>query len=141
MLLRKLDAPSIDILGAHKIFQQCAVAAADIQHACAPRNHLGDRGQVGAQMGGAGLVHAAPSACATALRKPCTVSNISGSSSRKESCPLSVLISTKLTLAATALRACAIRLFSAVGKSQSEVKEIMQNRTGESRNASASWPA
>ena len=56
------------------------------------------------------------------------VSNSSGSCSRKESWPLSVLSSTKLTLAATAFSACTISRLSSVGNSQSLVKETRQKR-------------
>ena len=87
------------------------------------------------------MFSATPCAAATELRKPRTVANISGSSSRKASWPRSVSISTKLTFAAAALSACATRLFSAVGNSQSLVKEMMQKRVLVPRNASASSPS
>ena len=54
-------------------------------------------------------------AFATAPMKPRMVAKNSGSSSRNASWPLSVSISTKLTLAATALSACTISLDSRVG--------------------------
>ncbi len=60
--------------------------------------------------------------------KPFSVRNITGSSSRKASWPLSVSISTKLTLAAAAFRARTISLLSAVGNSQSEVNDTTQKR-------------
>ena len=51
-----------------------------------------------------------------------------------------VSISTKLTFAATALRACAIARLSEVGNSQSEENDIKQKRTGVLSNALASTP-
>src|SRR5471032_2917488 len=70
---------------------------------------------------------------ARALRKPRTVPNISGSSSRKASWPLSVAISTKLTLAATAFSACATSLLSAVGNSQSGEGDQAETRVGRAK--------
>src|SRR6185312_14790422 len=117
-----------------QMFEQRAVAAAHIQHATVGFDHLGDGGKIGTQ------AHAMPFAFAAAFRKPRTVCSISGSSSRKASWPLSLSISTKLTFAAVALSAWAMRLFSGVGNSQSLVKEIRQNRALVLRKASASTP-
>ena len=69
------------------------------------------------------------------------VAKSSGSSSRKESWPRSVAISTKLTLAPAALRARTTALLSAVGNSQSDVKEATQKRVLVPRKAFASLPA
>src|SRR5690606_20874755 len=82
---------------------------------------------------GAGI----PRTRAALVRKPRTVRNNSGSSSRNASWPRSLSISTKETFAAAALSARTTALFSAVGNSQSEVKETTQNRVGECRNALA----
>src|SRR4029077_19655517 len=121
ILLREFEPASVDTFGGLEMLQQQAVAAADIEHARTLRHHLCDGGEIGPQ------AHAMPRLCATELRKPRAVANSSGSSSRKESCPLSVTISTKLTVAPAALSACAMRLFSGVGNSQSLVKDAMQN--------------
>ena len=51
----------------------------------------------------------------------------SGISNKKESCPLSDFISTKLTSAPIAFKAITISLFSEVGYNQSEVKEMTKN--------------
>src|SRR3546814_4135065 len=72
-----------------------------------------------------------PRTSAQPSMKPLSVLNISGSSSRKASWPLSVSISTKLTLAAAALSARTISLFSGVGNSQSDVDETTQKRVFE----------
>ena len=56
ILLRQFDAAPVHVLGAHQMFQQRAVAAADIQHARAGRDHFGDGGKVGAQL----AAHATP---------------------------------------------------------------------------------
>ena len=66
--------------------------------------------------------------------------NSSGSSSRKASWPRSVSISTKETEAPAAFSACTISRLSAVGNSQSLVKETRQKRVWLPRNASASRP-
>ena len=73
-------------------------------------------------------------------RKPRRVSNSSGSCSRNASWPLSVAISTKLTLAATAFSACTSSRLSEVGNSQSLVNEITQNRERVSAKACGSDP-
>ena len=66
--------------------------------------------------------------------------NISGSSSRKASWPLSVTISANDTRALAALSACTMARDSEVGNSQSLVNEMTQNRVGVSLNALASMP-
>src|SRR5262249_46075256 len=102
------------------------------------QHHVGDQLQVDAN--GCGDAHASPRTAAAPFRKPDSVRNISGSSSRKASWPLSVSISTKETLAAAAFSACTMARFSRVGNSQSEVKEIEQKRVGEPLKALASTP-
>src|SRR5436305_1041540 len=74
-------------------------------------------------------------------RKPRTIANNSGSSSRNASWPLSVVISANETRAPAALSACTMARDSAVGNSQSLVNEITQNRVGAPRNASATTPS
>ena len=64
----------------------------------------------------------------------------SGSSKRKESWPLLVIISTKLTSAPLELSAIRIFLLSAVGYYQSVEKEIMQYLIFVSLKALASTP-
>jgi hypothetical protein len=81
-----------------------------------------------------------PLAEAAPLRKPDSVRNISGSSSRKASWPLSLSTSTKETLAAAAFSACTMSRLSCVGNSQSLVKDIRQKRVGEPLKALASTP-
>src|SRR3569623_349927 len=121
------------------MLQQGAVITADVQHARAGTDHGGNGGQSGAERQGCVCgVHT--SSWAAWLRKPRTVANISGSSSRKASWPLSLLISTKLTCAVTAFRAWAMRLFSTGGNSQSLEKEMMAKRAAFRRNTSVSWP-
>src|SRR5690606_9393001 len=124
-----------------------AVATADIENPCAGRDHFRDQQQVDAlariarrQRGAHRAVSDAggrPRVRAAASRKPEMVANSSGSSSRKASWPLSVSISTKLTLAATAFRAWTISRLSGVGNNQSLVKEATKNRVAEPRNAFA----
>src|SRR5579864_8492688 len=135
VLLRKFKPATVDIFVGGQMLEQCAVATTDIEHARAVRNHLRDGCQISSQC----LAHALALA-ATAFRKPRIVANISGSSSRNASCPRSVRISTKLTVAAVALSACAMSLFSAVGNSQSLVNEMMQKRVLLPAKASASRP-
>src|SRR5690606_7687043 len=72
--------------------------------------------------------------------QPRKVDNISGSSSKNAPWPLSVSISTKLTLAAAALSAWTIWRLPDVGNSQSDVKETTQKRVAVSLNALASTP-
>src|SRR6185437_14524680 len=153
--LAELDAAAVDVPPRGKQAEQRAVAAADIEHARAGRHHLGDEKQVDAR----GICHrphgmrrhvdvhgshpfgsAMPRFSAAAARKPRMVSNNSGWCNRKESWPLSVLISTKLTLAATAFSACTISRLSSVGNSQSEVKDTRQKRVLVPRKALASTP-
>src|SRR5205085_8608108 len=81
-----------------------------------------------------------PRALAAPSRKPRTMANSSGSSSRKASWPLSVTISAKETRAPPALGACTIARESEVGNSQSEVNETTQKRVGVSLKALASTP-
>src|SRR5260370_11531873 len=87
------------------------------------------------------LAEARPRVLAAPSRNPRTMANSSGSSSRKASWPLSVTISAKETRAPPALSACTIARESEVGKSQSDVKEITQNRVGVSLKALASTPS
>ena len=61
------------------------------------------------------------------------MANSSGSSSRKASWPLSVLISANETRAPAALSAWTMARDSEVGNSQSLVNEITQNRVGAPR--------
>src|SRR5207253_10941690 len=82
--------------------------------ACIPNCHHHDR--------------VSPRCSAQPVKKPRRVPNSSGSCSKKASCPLSVSISTKLTLAATAFSAWTSCRLSDVGNNQSLVKEITQNR-------------
>src|SRR5215510_13129663 len=131
-----LDAAAIDVLGVGEQLQERAVAAADVEHARAGLDHFRDQQMVDPV--GAGLAggehqlflaaNARPRLAAAAVRKPRMVANSSGSSSRKASWPLSDSISTKLTLAATALSACTISRLSRVGYSQSLVNETTQKR-------------
>ena len=69
------------------------------------------------------------------------MANSSGSSSRKASWPLSVVISANETRAPAALSACTVARNSGVGNSQSLVKEMTQNRVGAPRNALAATPS
>ena len=69
------------------------------------------------------------------------MANSSGSSSRKASWPLSVVISANETRAPAALSACTIARDSEVGNSQSLVKEITQKRVGVPLKALASTPS
>src|SRR5262249_12060172 len=82
-----------------------------------------------------------PRALAAPSRKPRTMANSSGSSSRKASWPLSVTISANDTRAPPALSACTIARESEVGNSQSEVNEMTQKRVGVSLKALASAPS
>src|SRR5260370_24974281 len=84
--------------------------------------------------------NAKPRCSAQPVRKPPSVAKNSFSSSRKASWPLSVAISTKLTFAAAALRAWTMARFSAVGYSQSLVKDMTQKRVLGSRKAFARIP-
>src|SRR5262249_24408045 len=127
-------------------------AAADIEHARARLDHIRDEPQIPAEFGGSdgrlrrtdlratraghgiaacdGRHHdrVSPRCSAQPAKKPRNVSNSSGSCSRNASCPLSVSISTKLTLAATAFSAWTSCRLSEVGNSQSLVNEMTQNR-------------
>ena len=49
VLLRQFDAAPVDVLGRRQMFEQRAVAAADVEHARAVRNHFGDGREIGAQ--------------------------------------------------------------------------------------------
>src|SRR5262249_57752310 len=127
----------------------------DIEHVGAGGDDVGDHDQVHARAAGraCGLRHGEilleahqhgharvggrPRALAAPSRKPRTMANSSGSSSRNASWPLSVTISANETRAPPALRACTMARESEVGKSQSDVKEITQNRVGVSLKALA----
>src|SRR6266851_409568 len=123
--LRQLHAAAVDALVLRQIGEQLAVTAADIEHARARLDHLRDEPEIAAQAravgGGAGDAAVGahsplrPRWRAQPSRKPRKVAKNSGSSSRNASWPLSVSISTKLTLAATALSAWTMARFSAVG--------------------------
>src|SRR5262249_47408863 len=82
-----------------------------------------------------------PRALAAPSRKPRTIANSSGSSSRKASWPLSVTISANETRAPPALSACTMARESEVGNSQSEVNETTQKRVGVFLNALARTPS
>jgi hypothetical protein len=47
VLLRQFDAAPVDAFCPHQMFQQRAVAAADVQHPRAGRDHVGDGGEIG----------------------------------------------------------------------------------------------
>src|SRR5438477_480583 len=150
--LAEFYAACIDPLYARQIGEQRAVAAADVEHPRAGLDHVGDQPKIAAQLiGNGGLLcglgcadlerqrgaaahvpllqnRVTPRCSAQPVRNPRSVANNSGSCSRNASWPLSVSISTKLTLAATALRAWTSARLSAVGNSQSLVNEMMQNR-------------
>ena len=103
----------------------------------ARRHHVGDHQQVDARAArrargfghgeialepgqhGHRLPAAARAPCAAPSRKPRTIANSSGSSSRKASWPLSVTISANETRAPAALSACTMARESEVGNSQS----------------------
>src|SRR4051812_1865780 len=157
-LARKLDAASVHGARFAQKPQQLTVTAADIEHLGAVRDHVGDRQQVDARAAGRArrLRHGEialepgqhchlraggrPRAMAAPSRKPPTIANNSGSSSRKASWPLSVTISANDTRAPPALSACTMARESEVGNSQSEVKEITQKRVGVFLKALASTP-
>src|SRR5262249_11773789 len=152
-LARQFDAAAVDAAAFQKP-QQFTVAAADVEHARAVRHHVGDGQQVDARAArtARGLGHGeivfetgqhahSPRACAAPSRKPRTIANNSGSSSRNASWPLSVVISANETRAPAALSACTMARDSEVGNSQSLVNEITQKRVGAPRNASATTPS
>src|SRR5262249_39643796 len=97
------------------------------------------------EVGIAALEHAhlasRPRALPAPSRKPRTIANNSGSSSRKASCPLSVTISANETRAPAAFSACTMARESEVGNSQSEVNDTTQNRVGERLKALATSPS
>src|SRR5690606_32755467 len=131
--LRQFDPASIDIPLLDQKTQEFARSATDIEHACARLDHVGDQKMVGALRHRRGCErvirhYTSPLARAQPSRKPRTVAWNSGSSSRKASCPLSLAISTKDTLAALAFSACTTSRESVVGNSQSEVKLTRQKR-------------
>ena len=104
--LSSMPRPSTCLV-ARQIGEQRAVAAADVEHPRAGRDHVGDQAQVAARMAVRRWRHVAGSPALSADRaarrrrrgsRASTRWN-SGSSSRKASWPLSVSISTKLTLA------------------------------------------
>src|SRR5262249_28566400 len=157
-LAGELDAAPIDAAGLGQEPQQLAVAATDVQHLGAGRHHLGDRDQVDARAAGQarGLRHGEvllvacqhghhaggrPRALAAPSRKPRTMANSSGSSSRKASWPLSVTISANETRAPPAFSACTMARESEVGNSQSDVNETTQKRVGVFLKALASTPS
>src|SRR5579862_4543826 len=119
------------------MLKEVSFAATDVEDTHAGRNQRGNGSQIRPQ---AVRCHPTPARAATEPRNALMVAKSSGSSRRKASCPRSVSISTKLTLAAAAFKAWAMRLFSAVGKSQSLVKEMMQKCVFEPRKASAREP-
>src|SRR4029077_10960312 len=137
--LAQFHAARVDLLEVHQIGQERAVAAADIERARGRVDHIGDELQIDANGGGHGTSFS-PRTVPAPLRKPAKVRNISGSSSRKASWPLSLSTSTKETLAAAAFSAWTISRLSRVGNSQSLVKDIRQNRVGVPLKALASTP-
>src|ERR1700730_4921842 len=163
--LAELHAAAVDSLVANEMGEQRAVAAADIEHARAGLDHLRDELQIVAELGARtapdqlmrfnrtrsqrGVAtrnrrhhdRVSPRCSAQPVKKPRRVSNSSGSCSRNASCPLSVSISTKLTLAAAAFSARTSSRLSDVGNSQSLVKEMMQKREGVPLKAFANAPA
>ncbi len=120
-VLLDLDAASVDVLLAREQLEELAIAAADIEHARARLDHAGDQALVGpdrvrgARVALRGHQRINPRRRAAPFRKPRSVSNMTGSFSRNASWPLSLLTSTKLTFAATALRARTISRLSPVG--------------------------
>src|SRR5262249_6078196 len=156
-LARELDAAPIDAALLQQP-EQLAVAAADVEHARARLHHGGDEqvidaraarrprrlghGEItlGTQQHHRGQTFFSPRASLALSRKPRTIANNSGSSSRKASCPLSVTISANETRAEPALSACTMARDSTVGNSQSLVNEITQKRVLVPRNAWASTP-
>src|SRR5207344_3331367 len=154
----ELDAAAVDAARLQEL-EQLAVAAADVEHARAGLDHVGDQEMIEPRAGVAarGFRHGEiaplphqhrrhrfpvrPRARPAPSRKPRTMANSSGSSSRKASWPLSVTISANETRAPPALRACTMARESEVGNSQSEVKEITQKRVGVALNALARMPS
>src|SRR5690606_37984312 len=135
-----------------------AVAAADVEHARAVFDHLGDQQVIDAvaiavcgryrrqrqcRLSGHGVGCPAPRQRATAAEsmKARAISRNSGTSSRKASWPLSVSISANDTRAPPALSARTTACDSGVGNSQSLVNEMTQKRVGVPRNAFASVPS
>ena len=116
ILLRQFDAASVHALGADQIFQQRAVAAADIQHARAgaesfPRSPQG--------RGADCVAHATPSDDATAIEKAAHGVEHFRLVQQEGVMALVGLDLDKAHLAATAFSAWAMRLFSTGGNSQS----------------------
>jgi hypothetical protein len=145
-LAGNLDAAPVDALAVAQDRQQGAVAAADIEYAGARLDHVGHEKEIeamtGLEVGGGkgGERHAIPRTRAAASMKPAAAANISGSSSRNASWPLSLSTSTKATEAAAAFRAWTMARESEVGNSQSEVNEITQKRVVDPLKALASEP-
>src|SRR5271156_6088602 len=153
---RQFDAATVNTARLEQP-QQLAVAATDVEHARAGLHHVGDHEQVDARATRAarGLRHgeivfesrkhghlaARPRAFSAPSRKPRTIANSSGSSSRKASWPLSVVISANETRAPAALSACTIARDSEVGNNQSLVNEMTQKRVGAPRKALAATPS
>src|SRR5262249_12553171 len=124
-LARQLDAAAVDAAPLGEDAQQLAVAAAHVEHLRARLHHVSDHQEVDAAVArdaralrhGQIAVDACehgharplrPRAFPAASRKPRTMANSSGSSSRKASWPLSVVISANDTRAPAALSACTI---------------------------------
>src|SRR5581483_801180 len=157
-LARQLDAAAVNAARLKKP-QQFTVAAADVEHARAVLHHCGDQQQVDARTArtARGFGHGQivfeprqhrqplpagrPRALAAPSKKPRTMANNSGSSSKNASWPLSVVISANETRAPEALSACTMARDSAVGNSQSLVNEMTQNRVGVLRKALAAAPS
>src|SRR4051812_28629152 len=117
-----LDAARVAAAGAEQVLDQGAVAAADVEHARARLDHLRHQLEVEAHVLGEILdrpLQGSPACSAQPARKPDRVRWKSGSSSRKASWPLSLLISTKLALAPARFSARAMARDCAVGNSQS----------------------
>src|SRR5262249_21235939 len=104
--LADLDAAAINAAFARQKLEQRAIPATHLDNACIIRDERRNQRKVWARGGGLGPyrwfgVHAMPRARAAESMKPLMVASSSGSSSKKASWPLSLAISTKLTLAAT----------------------------------------
>src|SRR5262249_53715124 len=122
-LARELDAAAVDVAALAENAQEFAVAAADVEHPGAALHHVGNEQEVDAGAArparriGHGeialeprqhlylLPFGRPRALPAESRKPRTMANNSGSSSRNASWPLSVVISANDTRALAALSA------------------------------------
>src|SRR6202521_2152783 len=157
-LARNLDAAAVDAAPLRQDPQQLAVAASHVEHLGAALDHVGDEQEIdaGAALRARRLRHGeipaetlehhhlpglSPRSLPGPSRKPRTMANSSGSSSRQAPCPLSVSISGNETGAPAALSTWTMARDSAVGNSQSLVNEMTQNRVRAPWNACASTPS